>query len=290
MQGLEMKSNIIGVCGAGTMGRGIALTAAQAGFHTWLYDLHEITLAEARTSHEKQLQLLVEKQKITEATKSETLARIKYITQLNDCKADIIIEAIIETIDAKKALFEALSKTHGTEVIFASNTSSLSITALQQLVPAPQRFAGMHFFNPATIMKLVEVVEGADTNSHVVDTLMQLARAMHKIPVRCKDAPGFIVNRVARPYYLEALRLLESGIADIHPIDVLMEQSGFRMGPFRLMDLIGNDINYAVSCSVYEQMGKPKRLKPSDIQKKKVEEGALGRKTGKGYYNYNATL
>jgi len=144
----------------------------------------------------------------------------------------------------------------------------------------------MHFFNPATLMKLVEVVEGKQTDPLVIATLMQLAKAMHKTPVRCKDAPGFIVNRVARPYYLEALRMLESGIADMATIDALMEASGFRMGPFRLMDLIGNDINYAVSCSVYEQMGKPERLKPSAVQENKVREGNLGRKTGKGYYSY----
>ena len=286
MQEMNLRNKVIGVCGAGTMGRGIALAAAQAGFRCWLYDLHPNMISEASASIEKQLQTLADKQKITPAEKEATLANIRYSNDLSHCKADIIIEAIIETTEAKKNLFQALSRTHNEEVIFASNTSSLSITALQQCIPAPQRFAGMHFFNPATLMKLVEVVEGKQTDLAVTEMLMQLAKAMNKIPVRCKDAPGFIVNRVARPYYLEALRLLESGVADIATIDALMEQSGFRMGPFRLMDLIGNDINYAVSCSVYEQMDKPARLKPSSIQEAKVLAGALGRKAGKGYYQY----
>lgn len=286
MQEMNLKNKVIGVCGAGTMGRGIALAAAQSGFNTWLYDLHPNMVSEAKAAIEKQLQGLADKQKITVADKEAILSRITFSHDLSLCKADIIIEAIIETTEAKKNLFQALSQTHGEEVIFASNTSSLSITALQQHIPAPQRFAGMHFFNPATLMKLVEVVEGKQTDPLVIATLMQLAKAMHKTPVRCKDAPGFIVNRVARPYYLEALRMLESGIADMATIDALMEASGFRMGPFRLMDLIGNDINYAVSCSVYEQMGKPERLKPSAVQENKVREGNLGRKTGKGYYSY----
>jgi 3-hydroxybutyryl-CoA dehydrogenase len=150
----------------------------------------------------------------------------------------------------------------------------------------PQRVAGLHFFNPATIMKLVEVVKGEQTNDTVIEQLISLIKQMNKTPVVCKDAPGFIVNRVARPYYIEALRLAEEGVADYSTIDALMEASGFKMGPFKLMDLIGNDVNYAVSCSVYDQLGKPERLKPSFIQKEKTESGKLGRKTGEGYYKY----
>jgi len=178
-----------------------------------------------------------------------------------------------------------LSEVNHSEVIFATNTSSLSVTALANKIINPQRVAGMHFFNPAPAMKLVEIVRTSKTSETAIETLLSIAKKMGKIPVVCKDSPGFIVNRVARPYYLHALRLLEQG-ADIVSIDQLMEASGFKMGPFRLMDLIGNDINYTVSSSLYEALGQPLRLHPSVIQKEKVEKGELGRKIGKGYYDY----
>jgi 3-hydroxybutyryl-CoA dehydrogenase len=175
-----------------------------------------------------------------------------------------------------------------TEVtVFASNTSSLSLVALAAGIPHPERFIGMHFFNPAPLMKLVEIVHTPHTEARVTDAVAAVAVQMGKIPVFCRDSPGFIVNHVARPYYLEALHLLEAGLSDIETIGGLMEAAGFRMGPFRLMDLIGNDINYSVSCSVYEAMGNPLRLRPSPLQEQKVLEGALGRKTGKGYYRYD---
>lgn len=276
----------LGVCGAGTMGSGIAQAAAQAGLDTWLYDVSETAVMHAQRQIENNLRTLVAKQKITPEQQSEILGRLHYHHHLENCRADVIIEAIIEKPEAKIELFRQLAQYNDENTLFASNTSSLSISELQARIPHPQRVAGMHFFNPATIMKLVEVVKGQDTDETVVGALMELARKMHKVPVRCKDAPGFIVNRVARPYYLESLRLLEAGMADVATIDSLLENAGFRMGPFRLMDLIGNDINYAVSCSVYEQMGCPPRLQPSALQQQKVAQGALGRKTGSGYYDY----
>ena len=274
------------VCGAGTMGSGIAQAAAQNSIYTILFDLNEAVLQKAETSIQQNLQSLVAKQKISEAEQQEIMSHLSFTNELNQCIADVIIEAIIEKPEAKIALFNQLAEINHREVVFASNTSSLSISQLQQKIVEPQRVAGMHFFNPATIMKLVEVVKGEKTNEDSIQTLISLANQMNKVPVVCKDAPGFIVNRVARPFYIEALKSAEDGIADFATIDAIMEATGFKMGPFKLMDLIGNDINYAVSCSVYEQLGKPERLKPSPIQKEKVDSNQLGRKTGIGYYKY----
>ena len=275
------------VCGAGTMGSGIAQAAAQNGIYTSLFDLNIEVLQKAKQAIHKNLSSLIEKQKITAAQKIQVLGHLSFTNDIHTCLAEIIIEAIIERPEAKIALFNQLAEINHSEVIFASNTSSLSINELQQKIMQPERVAGLHFFNPATIMKLVEVVKGKQTNEHTTQQLISLVKQMNKVPVLCKDSPGFIVNRVARPYYIEALRLVEEGIANFSTIDALMEASGFKMGPFKLMDLIGNDINYAVSCSVYEQLGKPERMKPSTIQKVKVETGKLGRKTGEGYYLYN---
>jgi len=273
------------VCGAGTMGTGIAQVAAQSGCYTILYDVNTSMLEKASVAIDKNLQLQVDKNKINAADKTAILSRLRFTADSNDCLAEIFIEAIVEKIEAKAALFNQLNEVNHSEVIFATNTSSLSVTAIANKVINTQRVVGMHFFNPAPAMKLVEVVQANQTSDETLQAVLSLARQMGKIPVLCKDSPGFIVNRIARPYYLEALRLLEAGVA-VETIDQLMEASGFKMGPFRLMDLIGNDINYAVSTSLYEALGKPDRLKPSSIQKEKVEKGELGRKTGKGYYNY----
>lgn len=273
------------VCGAGTMGSGIAQVAAQAGFYTILYDVNAAMLEKAAAGMGKNLQALADKNKISAADKDGIMGRLKFTTDTNDCLAEVFIEAIVEKIEAKAALFNQLNEVNHSEVVFASNTSSLSVTAIAHKVINPQRVIGMHFFNPAPAMKLVEVIQADQTSESTVQSILLLAKQMGKIPVLCKDSPGFIVNRVARPYYLEALRLMESGV-EVEAIDQLMEASGFKMGPFRLMDLIGNDINYAVSTSLYEALGKPDRLKPSVIQKDKVEKGELGRKTGKGYYDY----
>jgi len=273
------------VCGAGTMGAGIAQVAAQAGLHTILYDVNKEMLAKAETAIRNNLQILAEKNKITPAAKDLATGNLRFTADMNDCIADFFIEAIVENIAVKTGLFNQLNEVNHSEVIFATNTSSLSVSAIAEKVMNPQRVAGMHFFNPAPAMKLVEVVKGNQTNDETIATIVSLVKQLGKTPVLCKDAPGFIVNHVARPYYLEALRLMETGVA-IETIDSLMEASGFKMGPFKLMDLIGNDVNYTVSTSVYEAMNKPERLKPSPIQKEKVEKGELGRKTGKGYYNY----
>lgn len=255
------------------MGSGIAHVFAQHGFPTILFDLDHNVLAKA-------------KERIEKKTPG---APVIYTSNIKDCIAGLVIEAVIEKEEVKIKLFNQLAGINPAGTIFATNTSSLSVTAIAEKIIRPAQLAGMHFFNPAPVMKLVEIVTTPQVSEHVIETLMNLARAIGKTPVLCKDAPGFIVNHVARPYYLEALYLVQKGVADFKTIDDLMENSGFKMGPFKLMDLIGNDINYSVSCIVYDALGKPARLQPSPIQKEKVEKGTLGRKTGKGYYEYPTT-
>jgi 3-hydroxybutyryl-CoA dehydrogenase len=275
------------VCGSGTMGSGIAQIAALNGLHTILYDVSDEMIGRAQTNMTATLQQLVEKQKITARQKEDALSHLRFTRNINDCLADIVIEAIVEKLPAKTALFNQLAEVNHSEVIFATNTSSLSVTSIAQQVMHPERVAGMHFFNPAPVMKLVEVVTTSFTNEHTKQSVLELAARLGKTAVLCKDAPGFIVNHVARPYYLEALKIAEQGLSDYETIDTLLEATGFKMGPFRLMDLIGNDVNYAVSCSVYEQLGSPERLKPSVIQEEKVNKQELGRKTKNGYYKYS---
>lgn len=274
------------VCGAGTMGSGIAQVAAQHGFGVIQFDLNEAMLQKSRAGIEKNLDFLISKQKISPQDKDQVLNRIRFTSRILDCVADVIIEAIIENREAKVNLFKQLSAINSPQVVFATNTSSISVKEIAAGVPDPSRVAGMHFFNPAPLMKLVEVVKCDLTSGEVADLLVSLCRQMGKTPVVCKDAPGFIVNRVARHYYLEAMKLVEQGLADVETVDAVMEATGFKMGPFRLMDLIGMDINYGVSNIVWEALGKPERLKPSPLQKARVDAGELGRKTGKGFYDY----
>lgn len=274
------------ICGAGTMGSGIAQVSATAGFRTLLFDVSEAAVQNAAQKLKADLDKLVAKEKLTAEKAEAILGNLVFLSDLQQCKADLVIEAIVEKLEAKVALFSQLAAINGSNTIFASNTSSLSVTQIAAALPHPERVAGMHFFNPAPLMKLVEVVKGEHTSEEVATQLVQFTKALGKVPVVCNDSPGFIVNRVARPYYIESLRLAEEGHTSYEVMDRLLEGIGFKMGPFKLMDLIGNDVNYAVSCSVYEQLGRPERLKPSFIQKEKVEKGELGKKTGKGYYHY----
>jgi len=283
---LAQPIHTICVIGAGTMGSGIAQVCAQQGFYTILFDIDGSMLQRASDNIRQQLQTLEAKKKITSAESVEIFERIRFVSDTNDCLADLIIEAIVEKPEAKLAIFNQLAEVNHADVIFASNTSSLSISALQASIPNPQRVVGMHFFNPATLMKLVEVVKGNQTSDEVADTIATLCTLLNKTPVMCKDAPGFIVNRVARHYYLEAMKLMETGVAGFEQIDEIMEATGFKMGPFRLMDLIGMDINLAVSQSLYEAFEHELRFTPSVIQVDKVACGELGKKTGKGFYQY----
>jgi 3-hydroxybutyryl-CoA dehydrogenase len=283
-----MKADINTICvlGAGTMGSGIAQVAAQSGFNTLLFDVQPEMLDKAKGGIQKNLQYLFDKQKISAEEKEAIFNRIRFVTDINNCIAGVVIEAIIEKMEAKLALFNQLAAVNSADAIFATNTSSLSVSDIQKNVQHPQRVVGMHFFNPAPLMKLVEVVKGELTSDEVVQSTCNLAKQMGKTAVKCIDSPGFIVNRVARPYYLEAMKLVELGLTTPAAADAAMKAAGFKMGPFELMDLIGMDINFAVSQSVYQQMGEPPRLEPSPLQKEKVEQGKLGRKTGEGFYKY----
>ncbi len=283
---MSMNINRVGVCGAGAMGSGIAQVLAQYGFYTLLYDPFGQALEKARGIIEKNLAGLVARSKITDEERKKIFRRIVFIDDIQLCQADFFIEAIVENAELKTGLFNQLAEMNHSEVVFATNTSSLSVTTIAKHVKNPQRVAGMHFFNPPTVMKLVEVVKTEFTDETTLQQVMQLAKDMGKTPVLCKDSPGFIVNRVARPYYIEALRIAEETKNDLSTIDNVMEAGGFKMGPFTLMDFIGNDVNYAVSCSVYEQLNRPERLKPSFLQEQKVKKGKLGKKTGEGYYPY----
>ncbi len=268
------------------MGSGIAQLCAQSGISTTLYDLDPSMVQKSKATIEKNWESAIVKGKLSASDKEKATALLKFTSNLTDGVADLIIEAIVEKEQVKVSLFNELELLNKSECILASNTSSLSVTSIAEQLSHKERVIGLHFFNPAPLMRLIEVVKTKYNSPAIVDTMLVLAKRLGKTPVVCKDAPGFIVNHVARPYYIEALNLVSAGVGDFETIDSLMESSGFKMGPFRLMDLIGNDINYAVSCSVYEAMGKPERLKPSSIQKERVEKGELGRKTKKGYYSY----
>jgi 3-hydroxybutyryl-CoA dehydrogenase len=277
----------IAVCGAGTMGAGIAQIAAYSGFNTLLFDIQQEGLDRAKAQIEKSLKVAVEKGKLAAEEKDLILQRIRFTAVIEDCVADVIIEAIVEKIAAKTALFNQLAAINPTNTIFATNTSSLSVSDIAAAVGShASRVVGMHFFNPAHLMKLVEVVSGKDTAPEVADTIYALAQQMGKVPVRVKDSPGFIVNRVARHYYLEAMHIAAQGQADFSTIDQLLESVGFKMGPFALMDLIGNDINLAVTQSLYDAFAQAPRFKPNALQEQRVKDGKLGRKTGLGFYRY----
>jgi 3-hydroxybutyryl-CoA dehydrogenase len=274
------------VCGAGTMGSGIAQVAALAGFETIQFDVNDEMLVKSRAGIEKNLQWLLDKGKINTEEKQECMQRLLFTNDLQRCKADLVIEAIIEKKEAKIDLFTKILAVNDADTILATNTSSIAITEIAEALAAPGNVIGMHFFNPAPVMKLVEVITTTQTNLSVVNEVMILAAKMGKTPVLCKDSPGFIVNRVARHYYLEAMKLVEQNLATIETVDAVMEATGFKMGPFKLMDLIGMDINFGVSNIVWEALGRPERLTPSPLQKQKVTAGELGRKTGQGFYNY----
>jgi 3-hydroxybutyryl-CoA dehydrogenase len=280
--------NVIGIVGAGAMGSGIAQIASQAGQDVVLFDLSQEALTSSSSKLQKVMNRLIEKGKVTsdEAIAiQERIVRTTMATSLKDC--DLIIEAVVEDLEVKKRVFKSIEEIASKEAIIASNTSSLSITSLASFCAHPERVVGLHFFNPAPLMPLVEIIPALQTNRDLPKQLTDLMRKWGKSPVIAKDTPGFIVNRVARPFYGEALRILDEGIADVSTIDAAMRQSGFRMGPFQLMDLIGHDVNYSVTESVFKSFYYDPRYMPSITQLKLVEAGWLGRKSGRGFYNYN---
>lgn len=278
----------IGVVGAGTMGTGIAQVAATKGHTVYLYDAYTDQLESSKAGLEKILNRQVEKERMTQQEVDGILGRIEFVDNMTHFKeCGFVIEAIVEDLNIKKDVFSRIEGIVSKDCVLASNTSSLSVASISSALKKPGRFLGVHFFNPAPLMKLVEIVPGIATDDETTESTRSFIRDWGKITVSGKDTPGFIVNRVARPFYGEALRIYEEGIADAATIDWAMKDiGGFRMGPFELMDLIGHDVNYEVTCSVFESFYYDPRFKPSFAQKRMVEAGWLGRKSGRGFYDY----
>ncbi len=282
----------IGIIGAGSMGIGIAQIASTADCNVILFDINKSASEQAVKKLEKVLLRLIEKGKINTIKKDSILNNIKIVESLEPMKgSDLIIEAIVENSSIKKDLFSNLESIVSNECVLATNTSSISITSLASCLKNPIRFIGIHFFNPAPIMSLIEIIPALQTNDNLVKEIHQLLLNWGKTPVVAKDTPGFIVNRIARPFYSEALRIYEEQIADFATIDFAMKHIGrFKMGPFELMDFIGNDVNYAVTKSVFEAFYYDPRYRPSFTQKQYSDAGWYGRKSKKGYYDYNNEL
>lgn len=284
-------SSTIGVLGAGSMGTGIAQVAAQAGHRVILADTVSSAVERAEVALRAVMDREVEKQRKSRTEADGLLARITFVTVTPPAfdafaGCELIIEAIVEDLEVKRSAFAALERV-APDAILATNTSSLSVTAIAAAVQRPEQVLGIHFFNPAPLLPLVEIVAGYSSRAEVVTEVRALIDGWGKVTVQAKDTPGFIVNRVARPFYGEALRILEEGIADAATIDWTMREHGFRMGPFQLMDLIGLDVNYAVSVSVWEAFYHDPRYRPSLVQKQMVDANLLGRKTGRGFYQYH---
>src|SRR5690554_5979086 len=278
----------IGIIGCGTMGSGIAQVAATSGCKVKLFDTDQAALDKARVALEKILARLVEKGRIVTSEKDRIQANISYVETLKDLSdSNLTIEAIVENLEIKKNLFSELESYVSDACIIASNTSSLSIASIASSLQKPERCIGIHFFNPAPLMKLVEVIPAIQTSKEVLDKSIKTISNWKKTVAVAIDTPGFIVNRVARPFYGEALRIYEEGIADFATIDYSLKAiGGFRMGPFELMDFIGNDVNYTVTETVFSAFYFDPRYKPAFTQKRFAEAGYLGRKSGKGYYDY----
>lgn len=276
----------IAVIGAGVMGHGIALVAARAGFDVVLFDINKTSLEKAQLSITKFLNKSVELGKLSASQMDAIRKSIHYTTDMMHVKGELIIEAVLENIELKHKIFSDLEKRLSEKTIFASNTSTIPITRIASCLDKPERMLGLHFFNPAPIMKLVEIIAGEATSQGAVDIAFKLSEKFGKKAVLTKDEPGFIVNRVARHFYLESQRTAQDQVADFETIDALMKNVGFRMGAFELMDLIGIETNHSVTKSMYEAFFHEARFRPARIQQKKVDAGQFGRKTMQGFYKY----
>lgn len=281
---------IVGICGAGTMGRGIAIATLQAGHAVVLYDLQQLTVDEALASVRAALAKAVEKGKLSSEAAERASGQLQGCSTLDGLAAcGLVVEAIVERMDVKHALFTQVEQIVAPTAILATNTSSISIAALASPLQHRDRFVGLHFFNPAHIMKLVEIIRGPETSQATVDVCLSFARELGKTPAVAKDVPGFIVNRVARNFYNEAQRIVMEGAAEVPQVDTLMKGLGFRMGPFELMDLIGVDTNLDVTKSQWQQFFLEPRFMPSLLQQQVVDAGATGKKSGRGFYTYPPT-
>ena len=277
------------VIGSGTMGQGIAQVAATAGWYVHLSDVSAAVLEQARKNIQYYLNRHEAKGKIDKGSAASILQRITWAQPAGDVTgSDLVIEAVSEDLRVKQKLFQSLESNVASDTLFATNTSSLSVTAIASALQRPGNLLGIHFFNPAPLMPLVEIIPAEQTPGAVVNKAITWMTQWGKLPVQAKDTPGFIVNRIARPFYSEALRIYEEGLADFKTIDQAMIQyGGFRMGPFQLMDLIGNDVNYSVTETIWKASYFEPRYKPCSIQKRMIAAGRLGKKTGKGFYSYS---
>jgi 3-hydroxybutyryl-CoA dehydrogenase len=282
------KQTSIGIVGSGAMGAGIAQVAATAGHKTIIFDTNAAALEKAQKNLKDSLEKLVSKEKISKEKADSIIQLTTFVNNLDSLKeCGLIIEAILENIDIKQTVFKNLESIVSEHCVLASNTSSLSITSIASACQKPERVLGIHFFNPATLMPLVEIIPGVATNSSIAEACKFLIDSWGKVTVMAKDTPGFIVNRVARPFYSEALRIYDEQIADMATIDWAMKEiGGFKMGPFELMDLIGHDVNYIVTETVWTQFYYDPRFKPSLSQKRLLEAKFLGKKSGRGFYDY----
>jgi 3-hydroxybutyryl-CoA dehydrogenase len=286
----EFRMVDIAVVGAGTMGAGIAESAALAGLSVVMVDVREEALDLGRNTIEKDLKRRVKKGRLSDEERRASVGRISTTTALGACAgAPVVIEAVVEDIAVKSEVFADLEGVVASETVLATNTSSLSVAGIAAATEHPERVVGMHFFNPVPAMRLVEVVTWPSTDPSAVSQVEEVAEQLGKTPIRVSDTPGFVVNRVARPFYLEALRLVEAG-GEPGPIDAAIRGVGFRMGPLQLADLIGNDVNLTVSESLFERYYYHPRFRPSYLQRSMVEGGLLGRKSGRGFYDYSAEM
>lgn len=286
---MDLQQAQVAVIGAGTMGIGIAQLAAMHGHKTYVFDVDVTRTEQALAQLQAQLAARVEKGKMSQQLFDDTFANLHVAQQLQDLvDVQLVIEAIVEKKEVKQSVFQQLANICGEDTIFASNTSSISITAIASAIPHPERVIGLHFFNPAPVMKLVEVIRGLQSSQQICDALLVLMKTWNKVAVTAKSTPGFIVNRVARPYYAEGFRALQENVTTSEQLDFLLRECGrFAMGPCELTDLIGQDINFSVTQSVYQEFFYEPRYRPSLVQKELVDAGCLGRKSGQGFYHYD---